>query len=599
MFVMQNLITDNLVPAQLLHSTLFYVLITDAEGKCVYANPLFRQEFGDLSKAGRQNGLIDTLMDGDIKPYQKAIALLTAFPAKPAQVRTSLKSAVSNQSIIVNWEVSSAEGGLLVHIGFPLPGTETGLLQDEPAEHSLSVMKLKELVNHLPGAVYRSVGDEHLSLVFFSDEIEKITGYPMDYFLNNRKTGYSSIVHKEDVAVVYAIIKKAIEQKTKYEMEYRIVRKDGAVRWVFESGKAVYDEEEKCSYIDGYIFDNTERKEIETTLATVKDELKRLALVAHNTTNSVMIADADERIVWVNEGYTRISGYLPEEVKGKKIGYSLSGSGFSEEQLKIIRHSLDNRLPYKDEFISHTKTGEQIWLEVDCHPLQDENGKHLGFMAIETDITQRKRILKEQAEMLQRLTLATDSAEIGIFEIDLITNEVIWDDRMYELYGFPKGTSLSLYKIFGTALHPDDAEMMNQTIQDLISMKKEINGAVYRIFLPNGTLRYIESHAIIKKSESGRILSLIGTNRDITEAVLVQEKLKTQNKVLRDIAFIQSHEVRKPLANILGILEILNQSGTLKELEILEHLTDSARELDQQIRQIVNKANEMDDDIFR
>lgn len=599
MFVMQNLITDNLVPAQLLHSTLFYVLITDAQGKCVYANPLFRQEFGDLSKAGRQNGLIGTLMDGDIKPYQKAIALLMAFPAKPAQVRTALKSAVSNQSIIVNWEVSSAEGGLLVHIGFPLQGMETGLLQDEPVEHSLSVTKLKELVNHLPGAIYRSAGDEHLSLVFFSDEIEKITGYPMDYFLHNRKTGYSSIIHKEDVAVVYAIIKKAIEQKTKYEMEYRIVRKDGAVRWVFESGKAVYDEDEKCSYIDGYIFDNTERKEIETTLATVKDELKRLALVAHNTTNSVMIADADERIVWVNEGYTRISGYLPEEVKGKKIGYSLSGPGFSEEQLKIIRHRLDNRLPYKDEFISHTKTGEQIWLEVDCHPLQDENGKHLGFMAIETDITQRKKILKEQAEMLQRLTLATDSAEIGIFEIDLITNEVIWDDRMYELYGFPKETSLSLYKIFGTALHPDDAEMMNQTIQDLISMKKEINGAVYRIFLPNGSLRYIESHAIIKKSESGRILSLIGTNRDITEAVLVQEKLKTQNKVLRDIAFIQSHEVRKPLANILGILEILNQSGTLKELEILEHLTDSARELDQQIRQIVNKANEMDDDIFR
>jgi PAS domain S-box-containing protein len=599
MFVMQNVITDQLVPGQLLHSTLFYVLITNMEGKCVYANPLFQQQFGDLAKTGKQNGLIGSLAAHDIKPYQKAIALLSAFPEKPAQVKTAVQSGVSNQSVMVNWEISLAGNGLLVHIGFPLPGNQPPLEQDEPGESSLSVTKLKELVNHLPGAVYRSVGDEHLSLVFFSDEIEKITGYPMDYFLNNRKTGYSSIVHKEDVAGVYAIIEKAIGQKTKYEMEYRIVRKDGQIRWVFESGKAVYDEDDNCSYIDGYIFDNTERKEIETTLATVKDELKRLALVAHNTTNSVMIADADESIVWVNEGYTRISGYSLEEVKGKKIGYSLSGPGFSEEKLKVIRSRLDNRLPYKDEFVSHTKTGEQIWLEVDCHPLQDETGKHLGFMAIETDITQRKKILKEQAEMLQRLTLATDSAEIGIFEIDLITNEVIWDDRMYELYGFSRDTSLSLYKVFGSALHPDDAAMMNRIIQELISMKKEINGAVYRIFLPNGTIRYIESHAIIKKSESGRILSLIGTNRDVTEAVLVQEKIKTQNKVLRDIAFIQSHEVRKPLANILGILEILHQSGTLKELEILEHLTESARELDQQIRQIVNKANEMDDDIFR
>ena len=170
---------------------------------------------------------------------------------------------------------------------------------------------------------------------------------------------------------------------------------------------------------------------------------------------------------------------------------------------------------------------------------------------------------------------------------------------MYEIYGYPKETELSLFKIFGAALHPDDRGMMNKVIGELLSMKKEIDGAVYRIIRPDGQTRYIESHAIIRKSGTGSILSLIGTNRDVTTEFEVQEKIRSQNKALRDIAFIQSHEVRKPLANILGMIEILKQMGTFNELEVFQHLSDSANELDQQIRSIVNKTNNLDDELFR
>jgi PAS domain S-box-containing protein len=463
----------------------------------------------------------------------------------------------------------------------------------------IDTAKLRSLVNHIPGAIYRCRGDEALSLEFFSDEIEKLTGYPLDYFMKDKEYGYSAIVHIDDVDRLRNTIRGAVAGKEKFEIEYRIIKKDGEIRWVFESGQGIYDDDDKVSYVDGCIFDITRRKNTEAALAKSKDEIKRLALVAHNTTNSVMITDADENITWVNEGYTRISGYTLEEVRGKKIGYSLIGSDVDDTMHQHIRSALAQKRPYKEEFQSYTKSGERIWLEVDCHPLQDETGRHLGFMAIETDITQRKNTLKQQEELLQRLTLATDSAEIGIFEIDLATNAVAWDDRMYDLYGHPKNTDLSLYKIFFKAIHPEDADMMVRIIDELLSMKKEINGAVYRIILPDGKTRYIESHAIIKKSDSGRILSLIGTNRDITDDVAVQEKIKMQNKVLREIAFIQSHEVRKPLANILGVIEILKTSGAINELEIFDHLVESANELDQQIRTIVNKTNSIDDDVFR
>jgi len=79
---------------------------------------------------------------------------------------------------------------------------------------------------------------------------------------------------------------------------------------------------------------------------------------------------------------------------------------------------------------------------------------------------------------------------------------VIWDDRMYELYGYPKDTRESLYAIFNKSVHPEDAQMMAGIIGELLSSKKEINGAVYRIILPGGRIRYIESHRSLKNQRA-------------------------------------------------------------------------------------------------
>lgn len=468
---------------------MFYVVSTDADGRIKNANALFGDHFGTGIGNGAGQMFSDALPAQDIPSYYAAVVNSLLFPSKSITINLRKRQLVSNRpDEWVRWELSAsgADGAkTILHIGHAISWAEAK--ETEPQEgitsYDLDITKLKALVNHIPGAIYRCRGDEHLSLEFFSDEIEKLTGYTVDYFMKNQATGYSQLVHKDDAAQLKETIHNAVITKEKFEIEYRIVKKDGEIRWVYESGQGVYDDEDKVDYIDGCIFDITRRKQTEAALAKSKDE--------------------------------------------------------------------------------------------------------------------RRDTLKRQEELLQRLTLATDSAEIGIFEIDLGTGAVIWDDRMYELYGYPKDTPLSLYKIFYTAMHPDDAQRMNEIINELISRKKEVNGAVYRIVLPDGRVRHIESHAIIKKSESGGLVSLIGTNRDVTEAVQVQEKIKMQNKVLREIAFIQSHEVRKPLANILGVIEILKVSGAIHELEIWEHLVESANELDQQIRVIVNKTNNIDDDVFR
>jgi PAS domain S-box-containing protein len=216
-------------------------------------------------------------------------------------------------------------------------------------------------------------------------------------------------------------------------------------------------------------------------------------------------------------------------------------------------------------------------------------------MTIENDITKRKHAQQQQEELLQRLTLATDSAKIGIWEVDLKNNNhVIWDDTMFEIYGYVNNQQASPYKIWKKLMHPDDMNMIMEIINELIEGKKDEDSLLFRIITTSGVVRYIETHAIVKKSENGKVIRLIGTNRNVTEDILVQEKLKSQNKALRDIAFIQSHEVRRPLANILGVIEVLNNNNTVSNKDILDHLIQSANELDTQIRSIVKKTNSLD-----
>ena len=603
---MNTLQVDTLLPHQLSHSRIFSVVITDLCGEYLYVNPLFQEKFSFVSHNLLGRHFSETVFAKDVVLCNAAAKACIKEPAQSIGI-TVRKATAEVDYNWTQWELTCLRNEndqpyAITCVGHDVTKKEpyNSSLDDYEKAHGLPAIKMNDeqfisLVNHIPGVIYRNIGDEDFSILFISNEIENLTGFPVVHFYSNRKNGYSSLIFEEDKLLVKETIQQAINKREQYALEYRIIHKDGFIKWVFERGQAVFEGDNKLSFLDGCIFDITEKKQVEEALAYSQDEVKRLALVAHSTTNSVMITDADENIIWVNQGFTRISGYALDELKGKKIGYSLEGPEMDVNAKNRLRYAIDNKLPFKDEFLSHVKNGDQVWLEVDSQPLFDEHGKHLGFMTIENDITRRRQAQQQQEELLQRLTLATDSAKIGIWEIDLKhNNKVIWDDTMFDIYGYANNSQVEPYKIWKKLMHPDDMSMMLEIITELIEGKKEMDSALYRIITTNGMVRFIESHAIVKKAENGKVIRLIGTNRNVTDDVLVQEKLKSQNKALRDIAFIQSHEVRRPLANILGVIEVLNNNNTVTNKDILDHLIQSANELDTQIRSIVQKTNSLD-----
>lgn len=134
--------------------------------------------------------------------------------------------------------------------------------------------RYKTLVANVPGAVYRRLADSNLTVKFISDEIMDISGYNPDDFLDNKIRTYASIIYFNDRVVVGQETYVALREKHNYNIEYRIINKDGSLRWVMERGRGIYGKKDKILYCDGVIIDITERKKSEQALIESEGRLK-------------------------------------------------------------------------------------------------------------------------------------------------------------------------------------------------------------------------------------------------------------------------------------------------------------------------------------
>ena len=139
------------------------------------------------------------------------------------------------------------------------------------------------------------------------------------------------------------------------------------------------------------VVDLTGSKEAEQNLQHSRAEAQRLALVAKSTDNAVVITDATGRIEWVNEGFTKISGYVKEEVIGK-IPESFLHRGNPEDSTSVyMQEQLRAGKGFETEVLNIGKSGRAYIVHIECQPLVDRHGRLTGFMAIERDITQTRR----------------------------------------------------------------------------------------------------------------------------------------------------------------------------------------------------------------
>jgi len=179
--------------------------------------------------------------------------------------------------------------------------------------------------------------------------------------------------------------------------------KDGRLYTEEATITPVLDEHQKVTHHIAVKLDITARKRSEDELERSRKELRRLALVAENTTNAVVIADTQGRIEWVNPGFERITGYSLADVLGKFPGRILQGLESDVAVRGRMHEAVAAGQGFKETLLNYNKDRKPYWISIECVPLKESDGSHIGFMAIEEDITER--ILGEEALGRQRANL--------------------------------------------------------------------------------------------------------------------------------------------------------------------------------------------------
>ncbi len=267
-----------------------------------------------------------------------------------------------------------------------------------------STSSYKGFFANLPGMVYRCLNDTNWTMLFVSEAVEKLTGYRAEDLINNRVVAYADLVFSDDVELVNEKIAAGIEKDGHFNLEYRICRADGEIRWVWEQGKALYDDNNQISALEGYITDITKRKSAELKLAQMQ---RQSAVILQSVAEGIHGIDREGRFVFVNSAASKMLGYTNDEMLGKQSHalvhhHRKNGSLYPITECPVYKTLRDGRIRRVDEDYFFRKDGSAFAVEYVVSPMLDAANTVTGAVVSFSDITQRLA-LEEQLLQAQRM----------------------------------------------------------------------------------------------------------------------------------------------------------------------------------------------------
>jgi PAS domain S-box-containing protein len=276
------------------------------------------------------------------------------------------------------------------------------ITERKQAEEALreSEERYRSFVQNFQGIAYR--GNMDWTAVFFHGAVEEITGYPEDVFIAG-KPRWDQVVHPDDLPYVYEVGQKvATIPGYATERSYRILRKDGDVRWVHEVIQNICDDSGKPVMVQGAIYDITERKQAEEAL---RESEKNFRLLAENSPDIIYILDlAQGKATYFNR--EEFLGYTYDDITGQN---SLLAQVHPEDMDATLEHwqqLTGGELGQSTaiEYRLRNKKGEWEWIESrETILLHDAQGKPSRILFNLTVITERKRAEEELAQHREHL----------------------------------------------------------------------------------------------------------------------------------------------------------------------------------------------------
>lgn len=385
--------------------------------------------------------------------------------------------------------------------------------------------------------------DQSGEILFINDAVTSMLKYEVNEVIGKSIWNYC---YKDDINKTVYVIEKGLKNKDKqFSIDFRLVDKEGQIRWV-SWGMVAKDSRWYC-----YGRDITERKKVE-------QELIKLSFVASKVNNGVVINDAENKVTWVNEAFTKITGFTLSDLQGKPLGDLISGPETDWSLIHNARKLTEKKQSFMVDLLAYRKDKQPIWLSIYNTVVLGSDGKVETEVEIIIDITEKKKAEEE----LQVLSLVASKTNTGV----TITNargEITWvNEALEDLVGY------SLDELSGNML--GDILSSQQTNLKLIDKAREMaqNKQGYTIEVlaqkKDGSpiwLAVANTPVINSQGQLERQVELI---YDITQRKQVeQEMLEAREQALQlseakeMFLSVMSHEIRTPLNAVIGMTHLL------------------------------------------
>ncbi|MDI1299739.1 PAS domain S-box protein [Methylotenera sp.] len=362
--------------------------------------------------------------------------------------------------------------------------------------------------------------------------------------------------HPDDKARVEKEMLLYLAGKTSiYRVECRILCKDGSYKWILGRGMVVSrDQQGKPLRMIGTSTDISKRKQVEIELS--------IAATAFESQQSIIIADAKRKIVRVNTEFTKSTGYSVEEVVGQSIDI-LKSDKHDAAFYNAMWTTINEVGTWSGEVWNTRKNGDIYPGQLTLTAVKDVLGHVSYYVGTVLDITERKKIEEALIESEYRSKFAIEGSGDGVWDVNVQTEEATYSKRWAEMLGYEPSEILPTRDEWRALIHPEDKPRVLSAGYAYLEGKTEIYMVEYRIRCKDGEYKWMLSRGIlVSRSEDGRPLRMIGTQIDITERKLAEEKLKRMQFEL-----LESHERYVDLYEFapIGYLSI-TQHGMITEV---------------------------------
>ncbi|MEP7341492.1 MAG: PAS domain S-box protein [Acidobacteriota bacterium] len=355
--------------------------------------------------------------------------------------------------------------------------------------------------------------------------------------------------------------------------------KAGVERTYLSTRGPYRDRHGKVVGIIGINHDVTEQKQAEQSLAASERRYRHLV---NSGQGLICTHDLSGKLLSVNPAAAESLGYTPGEMMGRNLIEFLTPA-----VQQVFPHYLQRiRSEPNVNGLLHlvSKQGEErIWMFRNSRIA--EPGAMPYVLGYAQDVTDSKRAEDEMRMQTQRLALATQVGNIGIWDWDVPTNSIKWDERMFEIYGIARETAMD-YDRWRATVVAEDWPVAEAALQRAIARKSQ-EGSEFRILRSDGSLRHVQAAQGVIVDRTGKVVRVIGLNIDITERKLIEVELEHARDAALESVRLKSeflanmsHEIRTPMNGVLGMTGLLMQTDlTTSQLEFTETIQFSAEAL--------------------